>query len=49
MPVDQRPDQQDVVLLSSTLKYLYLTFTDNFPLERWVFNERAQPFPIFNL
>ncbi|KAL7746460.1 hypothetical protein RI367_008215 [Sorochytrium milnesiophthora] len=38
-------DRQESFLLSETLKYLYLTFTDDdvMPLEKWVFNTEAHP------
>jgi len=34
----------------SRLKYLYLLFTDDelIPLDKWVFNTEAHPFPVFN-
>ncbi|OBZ66679.1 Mannosyl-oligosaccharide 1,2-alpha-mannosidase IC [Grifola frondosa] len=35
--------------LAETLKYLYLLFTDDelIPLDQWVFNTEAHPFPVF--
>lgn len=42
-----KDDQQQTFFLAETLKYLYLTFAgDNLlPLDRWVFNTEAHPFP----
>ncbi|EPQ56632.1 glycoside hydrolase family 47 protein [Gloeophyllum trabeum ATCC 11539] len=36
--------------LAETLKYLYLAFNneDLVPLDKWVFNTEAHPFPVFN-
>lgn len=36
--------------MAETLKYLYLTFTesDPLPLDKWVFNTEAHPFPVFS-
>ncbi|KDQ51033.1 glycoside hydrolase family 47 protein [Jaapia argillacea MUCL 33604] len=36
--------------LAETLKYLYLLFMDQdlIPLDKWVFNTEAHPFPVFN-
>jgi len=41
-------DVQQSFFLAETLKYLYLTFTDDtvMPLDKWVFNTEAHPFPI---
>ncbi|KAI6202446.1 Alpha-1,2-Mannosidase [Aphelenchoides besseyi] len=40
-------DTQQSFLLAETLKYLYLTFSDDqLPLDRWVFNTEAHPLPI---
>lgn len=35
--------------LAETLKYLYLLFLDDdiLPLDKWVFNTEAHPFPVF--
>jgi mannosyl-oligosaccharide alpha-1,2-mannosidase len=35
--------------LAETLKYLYLLFREDdlVPLDKWVFNTEAHPFPIF--
>lgn len=49
--VDQRQivhdDVQQSFLFAETLKYLYLTFADDqLPLDKWVFNTEAHPFPI---
>ncbi|KAL7746461.1 hypothetical protein RI367_008216 [Sorochytrium milnesiophthora] len=40
-----KADRQESYFLSETLKYLYLTFTDDdvVPLEDWVFNTEAHP------
>lgn len=45
------PSQDDVqqsFFLAETLKYLYLTFSDDslIPLDKWVFNTEAHPLPI---
>ena len=36
--------------LAETLKYLYLLFSeeDIIPLDKWVFNTEAHPFPVFS-
>lgn len=36
--------------LAETLKYLYLMFSEDdlVPLDKWVFNTEAHPFPIFS-
>eukprot|EP00117_Sycon_ciliatum_P047398 scpid73546/ scgid33854/ Mannosyl-oligosaccharide 1,2-alpha-mannosidase IB; Mannosidase alpha class 1A member 2; Processing alpha-1,2-mannosidase IB len=51
--VDQVPPHpnsgmQQSFFLAETLKYLYLIFTDDdvLPLDKWVFNTEAHPFPI---
>ncbi len=46
--VDKRKDDQPVIFLSATLKYLYLTFTDDavLPLDKWIFNSAGHPLPI---
>ncbi|KAH7915749.1 glycoside hydrolase family 47 protein [Hygrophoropsis aurantiaca] len=52
--VDQIPveheDKMETFLMSETLKYLYLLFTDTsvLPLDDYVFNTEAHPFPVFN-
>ncbi|EJC98796.1 glycoside hydrolase [Fomitiporia mediterranea MF3/22] len=51
--VDELPvtheDKMETFLLSETLKYLYLLFSDadDMPLSKYVFNTEAHPFPIF--
>ncbi|KAF8920791.1 glycoside hydrolase [Mucidula mucida] len=42
-------DKQETFFLSETLKYLYLTFSDEnvLPLSEYVFNTEAHPLPIF--
>ncbi|KAI6646838.1 Alpha 1,2-mannosidase [Oopsacas minuta] len=44
----QFDDVQQSFFLAETLKYLFLTFSDNsvYPLDKWVFNTEAHPFPI---
>ncbi|KAH7922317.1 glycoside hydrolase family 47 protein [Leucogyrophana mollusca] len=47
-----KPKLQDSMpsyFLAETLKYLYLLFTDEdpVPLDKWVFNTEAHPFPVF--
>jgi hypothetical protein len=44
----QRIDRQESYFLAETLKYLYLLFgpSDVLPLDQWVFNTEAHPFPI---
>ena len=39
---------QQSFFLAETLKYLYLLFSDDseLPLDQWVFNTEAHPFPI---
>ncbi|KAH9405632.1 Mannosyl-oligosaccharide 1,2-alpha-mannosidase IB [Tyrophagus putrescentiae] len=46
--VDKRKDDQPAIFLSATLKYLYLTFSDDsvLPLDKWVFNSAGHPLPI---
>ena len=41
-------DFQEPMLLSGTLKYLYLTYADEsvFSLDEYVFNEQGHPLPI---
>lgn len=41
-------DRQESYFLAETLKYLYLLFSsdDLLPLDKWVFNTEAHPFPI---
>ncbi|KAJ6605389.1 glycoside hydrolase family 47 protein [Mycena vulgaris] len=43
-------DKMETFLMSETLKYLYLLFTDNtvLPLDEYVFNTEAHPLPIFS-
>ncbi|KAF7338966.1 Glycoside hydrolase family 47 protein [Mycena venus] len=47
---DRVPDDNDGVLQSETLKYLFLLFSDNtvLPLDQYVFNTEAHPLPIFS-
>ncbi|TFK74962.1 glycoside hydrolase family 47 protein [Pluteus cervinus] len=42
-------DNMPSYFLAETLKYLYLLFNDEelIPLDRWVFNTEAHPFPVF--
>ncbi|KAG8709170.1 mannosyl-oligosaccharide alpha-1,2-mannosidase [Ceratobasidium sp. 394] len=53
MNVDKLPvrwdDKQETFLLSETLKYLFLLFSDSsvLPLNEVVFNTEAHPFPVF--
>ncbi|XP_060801747.1 mannosyl-oligosaccharide alpha-1,2-mannosidase IA isoform X2 [Amyelois transitella] len=44
----QGDDVQQSFFLAETLKYLYLLFSDDdlLPLEQWVFNTEAHPFPV---
>ncbi|XP_049869644.1 mannosyl-oligosaccharide alpha-1,2-mannosidase IA isoform X2 [Pectinophora gossypiella] len=44
----QGDDVQQSFFLAETLKYLYLLFSDDtlLPLEEWVFNTEAHPFPV---
>lgn len=43
-------DEMPSFFLAETLKYLYLLFLDKdiLPLDNWVFNTEAHPFPIFH-
>ncbi|KAJ7115339.1 glycoside hydrolase [Mycena epipterygia] len=43
-------DKMETFLMSETLKYLYLLFSDNtiLPLNEYVFNTEAHPLPIFS-
>lgn len=43
-------DKMETFLMSETLKYLYLLFSDEsvLPLSEYVFNTEAHPFPIFH-
>ncbi|KIK71607.1 glycoside hydrolase family 47 protein [Collybiopsis luxurians FD-317 M1] len=53
MNVDEVParkeDKMETFLMSETLKYLYLLFSDSsvLPLDKYVFNTEAHPLPIF--
>ena len=44
----QKDDVQQSFFLAETLKYLYLTFSDDsvIPLDKYVFNTEAHPFRI---
>ena len=44
----QPRDKMESFFLGETLKYLYLLFADDdlLPLENWVFNTEAHPFPV---
>ena len=44
----QRRDKMETFFLGETLKYLYLLFGDSsvIPLDKFVFNTEAHPFPI---
>ncbi|KZT01183.1 glycoside hydrolase family 47 protein [Laetiporus sulphureus 93-53] len=46
----QLEDKMETFLMSETLKYLYLLFSDDtiLPLSDYVFNTEAHPFPIFH-
>jgi hypothetical protein len=51
--VTEKHSQQDEMpsfFLAETLKYLYLLFREDnlLPLDKWVLNTEAHPFPIFN-
>ncbi|KZT73425.1 glycoside hydrolase family 47 protein [Daedalea quercina L-15889] len=48
LPVELE-DKMETFLMSETLKYLYLLFSDDtvLPLSKYVFNTEAHPFPIF--
>lgn len=41
-------DHMESFFLGETLKYFYLLFSDDdvLPLDKWVFNTEAHPFPI---
>ncbi|KAG0279847.1 mannosyl-oligosaccharide alpha-1,2-mannosidase [Linnemannia exigua] len=43
-------DKMETFFLAETLKYLYLLFGSNdvFPLDKYVFNTEAHPFPVFD-
>ena len=43
-----KDDVQQSFFLAETLKYLYLLFSDDdlIPLDHWVFNTEAHPFPV---
>ena len=45
-------DEMESFFLAETLKYLFLLFADDFdvfiPLDKYVFNTEAHPFPIWN-
>ncbi|KAF9547365.1 mannosyl-oligosaccharide alpha-1,2-mannosidase [Mortierella hygrophila] len=43
-------DKMETFFLAETLKYLYLLFgsTEVFPLDKYVFNTEAHPFPVFD-
>ncbi|XP_067947803.1 mannosyl-oligosaccharide 1,2-alpha-mannosidase IA-like [Watersipora subatra] len=45
-----KDDVQQSFFLAETLKYLYLIFSDDdvLPLDEWVLNTEAHPFPIYN-
>ena len=45
-----KTNKMESFLLSETLKYLFLLFTDDdvIPLDKWVFNTEAHPLPIFS-
>lgn len=45
----RKVDEMPSFFLAETLKYLYLAFTDNDPidLEEWVFTTEAHPLPVF--
>ncbi|KAI9066522.1 glycoside hydrolase family 47 protein [Trametes sanguinea] len=49
VPVEHE-DKMETFLMSETLKYLYLLFEDDsvLPLNKYVFNTEAHPFPIIN-
>jgi len=44
----QPRDRMESFFLGETLKYLYLLFADDdlLPLDKWVFNTEAHPFPV---
>jgi len=43
-----KDDIQQSFLIAETLKYLFLLYSDDsvLPLDRWVFNTEAHPFPL---
>lgn len=43
-----KDDVQQSFLIAETLKYLWLLFSDDsvLPLDKWVFNTEAHPFPL---
>ncbi|GAB2254302.1 hypothetical protein Droror1_Dr00022111 [Drosera rotundifolia] len=47
----RRRDKMETFFLGETLKYLYLLFSDTtvIPLDKFVFNTEAHPFPIYSL
>ncbi|EYC38168.1 hypothetical protein Y032_0738g1955 [Ancylostoma ceylanicum] len=49
-PKKGHDDVQQSFFLAETLKYAYLTFTDNsvVPLDKWVFNTEAHPLPVMS-
>ncbi|KAF9006011.1 glycoside hydrolase family 47 protein [Cyathus striatus] len=49
MPKAPKENSMPSYFLAETLKYLYLLFLDEdpLPLDKWVFNTEAHPFPIF--
>lgn len=48
LPPPQRRDKMETFFLGETLKYLYLLFGESsvIPLDKFVFNTEAHPFPI---
>ncbi|KAF7974892.1 hypothetical protein HWV62_11037 [Athelia sp. TMB] len=46
----EKEDKMETFLMSETLKYLYLLFSDAsvLPLDQYVFNTEAHPLPVFN-
>jgi len=49
LPVEHE-DKMETFMMSETLKYLFLLFSDDdvLPLDQYVFNTEAHPLPIFN-
>jgi len=47
-PSAPKDDVQQSFLIAETLKYLFLLYSDDsvLPLDRWVFNTEAHPFPL---
>jgi len=47
---DSKDDLQQSFFLAETLKYLYLLFMpeDVFPLDKYIFNTEAHPFPVID-